>query len=224
MPRPPGLPHACSLTCLSAGGPLCAGSFSIPLAPASQRQLAAVLQGEAASAQLLRTANATSEEGSPALYPLVWLLRGDLCVGAPLGEVHGSGAGGVAWASHWVACNASLLPPPSGAAGLGVLSLGAGGSGARQRALAASPGGGHGEAGSSAARWWQLACSVVNATGDPVPAQQEQEPPTAGCSAGYGGPRLVAVLERVQGGLLGQTLSRYGVAGLYTVVVLGVGG
>ena len=35
--------------------------------------------------------------------------------------------------------------------------------------------------------------------------------------------RLVAVLERVQGGIIGQTLSRYGVAGLYTVVVLSVG-
>lgn len=37
------------------------------------------------------------------------------------------------------------------------------------------------------------------------------------------GCRLVVVLERVQGGLIGQTLSRYGVAGLYTVVVLSVG-
>jgi len=34
--------------------------------------------------------------------------------------------------------------------------------------------------------------------------------------------RLVAVLERVQGGLIGQTLSRLGVAGLYTVVVLSI--
>lgn len=35
-------------------------------------------------------------------------------------------------------------------------------------------------------------------------------------------PRLVAVAERVQGGLIGETLSRLGVAGLYTVVVLSI--
>lgn len=32
----------------------------------------------------------------------------------------------------------------------------------------------------------------------------------------------MAVLERVQGGLIGETLSRLGVAGLYTVVVLSI--
>lgn len=29
--------------------------------------------------------------------------------------------------------------------------------------------------------------------------------------------RIVAVLDRVQGGFIGQTLSKYGIAGLYTV-------
>ena len=35
--------------------------------------------------------------------------------------------------------------------------------------------------------------------------------------------RVVAVLERVQGGLIGQTLSKFGIAGLYTVFVYGIG-
>ena len=35
--------------------------------------------------------------------------------------------------------------------------------------------------------------------------------------------RLVAVLERVQGGLIGQTLSKFGIVGLYTVVVYSIG-
>ena len=35
--------------------------------------------------------------------------------------------------------------------------------------------------------------------------------------------RLVAALERVQGGLIGQTLSKFGIVGLYTVVVYSIG-
>lgn len=35
--------------------------------------------------------------------------------------------------------------------------------------------------------------------------------------------RSVAMLERVQGGLIGQALSKYGIIGLYTVVVYGIG-
>lgn len=35
--------------------------------------------------------------------------------------------------------------------------------------------------------------------------------------------RMVAVLERVQGGLIGQTLSSFGIIGLYITVVLAIG-
>ena len=35
--------------------------------------------------------------------------------------------------------------------------------------------------------------------------------------------RLVAALERVQGGLIGQTLSKFGIVGLSTVVVYSIG-
>lgn len=35
--------------------------------------------------------------------------------------------------------------------------------------------------------------------------------------------RLVAILERVQGGLIGQTLSSFGIIGLYITVVLAIG-
>ena len=34
---------------------------------------------------------------------------------------------------------------------------------------------------------------------------------------------MVAVLERVQGGLIGQTLSSFGIIGLYITVVLAIG-
>jgi piezo-type mechanosensitive ion channel component 1/2 len=50
-----------------------------------------------------------------------------------------------------------------------------------------------------------------------APAAPSQSPPPAhGC-------RLVAILDRVQGGLIGQTLSKFGIAGLYTVFVYGIG-
>ena len=35
--------------------------------------------------------------------------------------------------------------------------------------------------------------------------------------------RIVAVLERVQGGVIGRTLSTYGITGLYITVVIGLG-
>ena len=34
---------------------------------------------------------------------------------------------------------------------------------------------------------------------------------------------MVAILERVQGGLIGQTLSSFGILGLYITVVLAIG-
>lgn len=221
------------------GGPLCRGSVDIPLAPDSRRQLAAVLQGEADSAPLLRfNASGPSGASSPALYPQAWLLRGDQCASSPLQlrDVFGSGgsSGAPDWSTQWVACNASLQPlppspdPPPPAPGppppgLGLPGGDAGGSGSPRR-LAAVAGSG-GETGSSMARWWRLDCWAVNASGDPVPPSQPEgaATPAAECDGSYAGPRLVTLLERVQGGIIGATLSRYGVAGLYTVVVLGIG-
>ncbi|KDD75824.1 hypothetical protein H632_c483p0, partial [Helicosporidium sp. ATCC 50920] len=70
--------------------------------------------------------------------------------------------------------------------------------------------------------WWRLECGAVGGAGEAL------EPPAEGgraaeCGRGLVGPRLVAVLERVQGGLIGQTLSRFGIIGLYTVFVYGIG-
>lgn len=39
----------------------------------------------------------------------------------------------------------------------------------------------------------------------------------------YDGARVVAVLERVQGGIIGQTLSSFGITGLYITFVFGIG-
>lgn len=178
--------------CCAAGGPLCAGSISIPLAPASQQQLAAVLRGTARSAQLLR-AN-TSGEASAALYPLVWLLRGDACVGSPLQlrDVLPAVPGTQAWSGLWAACNASLLPLPSSAeqAAPGLESGGSAGDSLTQLRRLAGVAGSGGEVAKAAstARWWQLACRAVNSTGEAVELQAE-EPGMADCGADYAGPR-----------------------------------
>lgn len=172
---------------------MCAGSITIPLDPASQREIAAVLRGTEPSAQLLR-ANG-SGDASPALYPLVWLLRGDACVGSPLQlrDVLPTAPGGQAWSGLWAACNASLLPLPNSAAAAAAHGLerssGTGGSLAQQRSLAGMAGGDSQLAkAASAARWWQLSCGAVNSSGGAVEPQTGQ-PSLADCGADYSGPR-----------------------------------
>ena len=180
-----------------AGGPLCQGSLSIQLAHTSRQQLAAVLQGTASTARLLR--QNTSSNGSVALYPLVWLLRGDLCNSKPLrsgdavrgggssSSSAGRGDGILDWASQWVACNASLLPAPEAAPD--IVSLGSGASIAQQRRLSAYSGA-RSSSNSDVANWWRLDCWAVNSTGAPI--ERQGEAGTADCSANFSGPRYAA--------------------------------
>jgi len=227
--------RGCAPRCL-AGGPVCTGSLSIPLAAESQRQLAAVLQGLSDSAQLLRlppppssgtsSSNGSSPQASAALYPLVWLLRGDACTSRPLrasdvgssnarrgGSSSGGSGGALDWAGQWLACNASLMPLPpapglaaaegesaasSPAAEAVVLPTEAGSTASRAaRQLLASN-----SSGSSVAAWWQLGCQVVNASGHPI----EPLPPPEGaaeCGAPYTGPRYCTAVGLLACGTLG---------------------
>jgi hypothetical protein len=73
----------------------------------------------------------------------------------------------------------------------------------------------------AAGAWWRLACRVVDAAG--APAGADADAGRAACPPSASGPRLVALLDRAQGGLLGATLSRFGVLGLYSVFVLAAG-
>lgn len=175
------------------GGPLCTAQLSVPLAPGSRRQLAGLLQGESSTAQLLRSDD-SGEASSAALYPLAWLLRGDLCVSSPLqlrDVLAGSGSGAPDWSTQWVACNASLLPSAAGESwGPAFSGTGSQGAGvAQQRRLAANAwsGGGSSKLGSSMASWWQLDCWAVNASSDPLQAVEQQG--TAQCGGDYAGPR-----------------------------------
>ncbi len=69
-------------------------------------------------------------------------------------------------------------------------------------------------------RWWRLSCDVVSPDGRPVDGVRQGR---AVCPKSTSGLRLVAVLERVQSGLLGATLSSFGITGLYITFVYGIG-
>lgn len=69
--------------------------------------------------------------------------------------------------------------------------------------------------------WWQLHCQVLDDQDEPVDNSQQG---WSTCrQGGFNGPRVVAVLERVQTGFLGQTLSSFGITGLYITFVFGIG-
>ncbi|KAK9824077.1 hypothetical protein WJX72_007565 [[Myrmecia] bisecta] len=68
--------------------------------------------------------------------------------------------------------------------------------------------------------WWRLDCQVLDAADQPVNNTQNG---WSTCNTSHQGPRVVAVVERVQGGFIGQTLSAYGITGLYITVVFGIG-
>ena len=173
------------------------------------------MDGSAASAQLLRNDRAgtssSSSRGdwsgggngnasaSPALYPLVWLLRGDVCGSRPLsqGDFSGGGGGsgrhtGAEWASQWVACNATLLPQPSAK----VAERGTGPAGKQSRLASATDS----STSDSLAAWWRLDCWVTDASGAPLAARVRRaalvggrglvgDEATATCSPSVSGPR-----------------------------------
>jgi len=69
-------------------------------------------------------------------------------------------------------------------------------------------------------QWWRLQCGIVN--GDDLPVERKQAELNS-CPDTTSGPRLVGILERVQAGLLGQTVSAFGITGLYITFVLSAG-
>jgi hypothetical protein len=68
--------------------------------------------------------------------------------------------------------------------------------------------------------WWKFQCSLVNSSGKPW---RKSDFRTNTCPESFGGPLVITLLERVQGGLIGETINRFGVIGLYSVVVYGIG-
>jgi hypothetical protein len=128
----------------------------------------------------------------------------------------------VEWADRWLACNASLETTSTA------------------------------EIPTTGEVWWKLECSIVDSQGNHIPDEQEnifenkESSSTAwpiacpssshsalssssastkytGYSKLFTGPRIVVLLDRVQGGIIGATINKFGVVGLYTVFVYGIG-
>jgi hypothetical protein len=116
-----------------------------------------------------------------------------------------------------------------GSKALGNASGAAGGDGAAPWAAAAVPGGSWGEERVGCAlslhaaggeQWWRMECDALGPDGRPA---EDRRQGRAVCPRATDGLRLVAVLERVQAGLLGATLSSFGITGLYITFVYGIG-
>lgn len=224
------------------GGPSCDGTAAVALAEESKIALLQVLQGEAPTAPLLRklsllspssnlvpTEDQNQDNSTFALFPAFWLMRGDACIARPLQEEDIRGAGealpsrkrrlptDLEWADRWLACNASLENSSDNAVG------------------AAVP--------PSREVWWKVVCGIVDSQGSPIlediKENKANDMPRSGGSASwpitcpsssqssqsplFTGPRIVVLLDRVQGGIIGATINKFGVVGLYSVFVYGIG-
>ncbi|KAG2488469.1 hypothetical protein HYH03_012974 [Edaphochlamys debaryana] len=140
---------------------------------------------------------------------------GDAMVGCY--AVLASEGGGGGWGEWWSLECGALLPPGPGGDGDADADDGAAKAQRRRRGLAAA------------------SAPLLAPSPSPSPAPQPDPDPdpspelldacagAPGGSRALQGPPLVAVLEPVQSGLLGETLSRFGITGLYITFVLAIG-
>ena len=211
------------------GGPLCTGTAAVALADESRVALIAMMRGERTTAPLLRrlynddddddSTHKEKNNSTSAFHSVFWLLRGDACAARPLAQEDIRGAEALpgrrlpvdwSWADRWLACNVSLESVDNTNRNINE------GGGGRVNDMAA---------------WWQLQCGIVDSAGTPIDQdndenQQQQWPVRCRGDQSdtiFTGPRIVAVLDRVQGGIIGATLTKFGVIGLYSVFVLGIG-
>jgi len=195
----------------------------------------------------LMTQNASdpSGPGSPALFPLFWRAGGEQCnLRFGFGDGSSSSSGGGSSNSLLQ----QLQPRPAAAAApvgsgsrAGVLNS-AGGAAAAAAAAASGPGGLVRAAGAQQGpdawkyetvgcsvglrsgrgqQWWDVQCGAQDADGMPV--NGTSDPDHAECGAYFKGPQAVVVLEKVQTGIIGATLSSFGITGLYITFVYGLG-
>lgn len=176
------------------GNPICTGTAQVPLAGLSRMQLLDMLQGNRSSATLMRLDSQDPHGTRPSH-------------GGPLGLF------GLFWQLRGDMCSVRPFKSPSALAAKATRA-----SSVEQyvgcNATTLSEKG-------SAQPWWRFSCGVFDGDDNAV---DNREQGWATCQmSGLNGLRLVAILERVQGGLLGETLSSFGITGLYITVVYAVG-
>lgn len=147
------------------------------------------------------------------LYPLFWRLQGDQCDMEPetlASSPSGSSAvgSGSNWTDQAVGCNVSLLHWGRLASSSAMSAVGAGWKRQADKVEAADS-------------WWRLNCTILDTAGQPI--DFKAQPEKSSCGKDAAGPPVVAILGRVQSGLIGATLSSFGITGLYITFVLGIG-
>lgn len=194
------------------GGPECSSNVEVSLAQKTMVDIADLLTSMDGENKEIRLASKRIDlrrheeggNGTLALYPLFWHVLGDACEVRPLdinelpnGERlpgHRSQFDN-SWIKKWVACRISLEGLDGNSASL--------------------------PSWESWMRWWALQCRIVDEHGIDVDPGIDGR---AVCPQNhFAGPQSVVLLERVQGGVLGATLNKFGVLGLYSVVVLSIG-
>ncbi|KAG1661156.1 hypothetical protein FOA52_002531 [Chlamydomonas sp. UWO 241] len=131
-----------------------------------------------------------------------------------------------AWAYEGIGCSLVLARAPTSSSpggGDGDYADDDADAGLRARGGSGGARSGYG-AGGGAAAWWEVRCGPL--AGDGTPLAPDGGGGGGGgvdCGEGFRGPQAVVVLEKVQTGLLGATLSSFGITGLYLTFVYGVG-
>ena len=154
----------------------------------------------------LNTSITSDTNSSTALIPAFWYFRGDSCEVRPVKpeDLYVARAipgrhyhPNVSWSDVWLACDAYLSSDETNHA------------------------------------WWNFRCHLTNSDGDGD--EDEDEGSNArhvalssdlsfnDCPGMYRGPMLVGLFDRTSIGIIGETISKFGVIGLYSVFVYGIG-
>lgn len=206
-------------------GPLCIGSVAVPLTKRCLDEVTLLIGSDSEEIKpykgreyyqqslnenivpLVRQVNESFT--TIALFPAFWLLRGDSCDSRPL-------------RSQDLASSDAFLVPGFRFDGH------SGGESAKKEYLSwanrwvACNVSLDDNGGTVGADWWRFDCGLVDATGQHRMEDVDKADGRAGCPRGDAGPSITVVLDRVQGGIIGATLNKYGVLGLYSVFVYGI--
>ncbi|CAL8464921.1 g4456 [Coccomyxa elongata] len=178
------------------GGPLCQGTRQVALSGGTREALLEVLQGTRTRAALRPTVFPNGTAVANATRP---------------GALGSRGLYGLFWQLRGGECSVRTdfgLQDMSAGTALG-------------ESLACDLGIEGGDITKGEEVWWRLNCTVIDAHELPVNSTGTGRSTCVDTLAD--GPRVVAVLERVQGGIIGQTLSSFGITGLYITFVFGIG-
>lgn len=185
------------------GGPVCEGSQEFTVSTRTRKKLATLIGPSSIprrSEYIQIEKNSTKSEGGSlkSLFPAFWLLRGDGCEVRPIEKSD--------------------------------LQISDGLPGSRSKTnvtwanvwIACRVSMGDEDGFTPGFPWWTFKCAPVTEQGRPYQFNFMHSKLNS-CPEHFSGPFVSILLGRVQGGLIGETINKFGVIGLYTVFVYGIG-